>query len=71
MLCSECGGVSKVCDTRYDGKENEVFRHHMCNDCLHEFFTIEFEIENNKKFANMWKKLTRGAGKSYGYRKNE
>lgn len=71
MLCPKCGGATKVCDTRYDGKDNEVFRRHACKDCSEEFFTIEFEVENNDKFIDLWKSLTRGAGRNYGHKSNE
>ena len=63
MLCPKCGSSTKVCDTRYDGKENEVFRRHICKTCSHEFFTVEFEVENNNKFVSLWKSLTRGSGR--------
>ena len=62
MLCPKCGGVTRVCDTRYDGKENEIFRRRACKDCSHEFFTVEFNIEANDKFIKLWKTLTRGLG---------
>lgn len=67
MLCPKCGGGTKVCDTRYEGKENEVFRRHECKVCDNEFYTIEFEIESNNKLIDLWKSLTRGSGrKTYG-----
>lgn len=65
MLCPKCGCDTKICDTRYDKKENEVFRRHVCKSCRNEIFTIEFEIENNSKFAKIWRTLTRGSGRSF------
>lgn len=65
MLCPRCNGATKVCDTRYDKKENEVFRSHICKDCSHEFFTVEFEVEKNDKLVRLWKTLARGSGSMY------
>lgn len=62
MLCPKCGGKTTVCDTRFEGKENETFRRRICKSCDNEFFTIEFEIETNDKFIGLWKKLVRGGG---------
>lgn len=67
MLCPKCGGGTKVCDTRYDNKENEVFRRHACKDCFSEFYTVEFEIEANNKFVSLWRALTRGTGRSLNW----
>ncbi len=71
MLCPKCGGNTKVCDTRYETNENEVFRRHICKDCSEEFFTVEFSIESNKKFVDLWKKLARGSGGKYGEPKHQ
>lgn len=71
MLCPKCGDSTKVCDTRYERKENEVYRRHICRDCMHEFYTIEFEVENNNKFNDLWKKLARGSGTKIVLSRNE
>ena len=63
MLCPKCNGVTMVCDTRYNAKENEMFRQRTCKVCSHKFFTIEFDIEANNKFTMLWKTLIRGSGK--------
>ena len=63
MLCPKCGYDTKVCDTRYDKKENEVFRRHVCKECGHEFFTVEFEVDMNEKFVSLWKTCYRGSGR--------
>ena len=65
MLCPKCKSATAVCDTRFDVKENEVFRRRICKECGHDFYTIEFDVEANDKFANMWKKLYRGSGNMY------
>lgn len=69
MLCPNCKNATKVCDTRFDEKENEVFRRHACKECGTEFFTVEFAVENNNKFASIWKLLSRGSGSRPGGRK--
>ena len=66
MLCPKCGGVTKVCDTRYEDKENEIFRRRACKQCANEFFTVEFDVETNAKFDMLWKRLKRGAMKLSG-----
>lgn len=64
MICPNCGNRTKVCDTRFDQNENEIFRKRMCKTCSHEFFTVEFEIEKTNKFVTLWKTLMRCTGGS-------
>ena len=61
MICPKCGGPTKICDTRFDANENEVFRRHICKECEHETYTIEFEVEKDNKFVDLWRGLHRGS----------
>ena len=69
MFCPKCAGDTRVCDTRYDGKHNEIFRRRICKDCSSEFFTVEFDIIANESFVKLWKTLTRGSGSRYDERR--
>lgn len=59
MICPKCGGDTRVGDTRYEEKENEIFRRRVCKNCSNEFFTVEFGIEVDDKFMKLWKALAR------------
>ena len=69
MICPKCGNATKVCDTRFDEKENEVFRRHSCKICENKFFTVEFDIEETDKFIDLWRSMSRGSGRKPGGRK--
>ena len=73
MTCPKCGGATKVCDTRHEEKENEVFRRRVCKKCEYDFFTVEFDVETNEKMVNLWRSLSRGAlfNRNGGRRNNE
>ena len=73
MTCPKCGSATKVCDTRYEEKENEIYRHRICKKCNHDFFTVEFDVEKNDKMINLWKTLSRGSlfNRNGGQRENE
>lgn len=71
MLCPKCKNATAVCDTRFDDKENEIFRRRVCKECGHDFYTVEFDIEATEKFSNMWKRLYRGSSNTYGKSKTK
>lgn len=59
MYCPKCANKAKVERTLYDDFTQEVFRQHKCPECGHVFYSIEFEVEGNKKFKELWNKLHR------------
>ena len=59
MQCPKCGGNSAVGVNRPDTDRNEIFRARKCKDCRHKFHTVEFIVEENEKFKQIWKSLVR------------
>ena len=57
MNCPECNGKTTVND--YVKMEDENYRKRICVCCGHTFFTTEFEVENNEKFKNAWRRYHR------------
>lgn len=53
MKCSTCGGNTYITDTIVT-PNNEIYRQKKCKDCKKIFYTIEFEVEENKKFMDEW-----------------
>ena len=47
MTCPKCDGKLKIRSTLLSD-ENEVYRQKKCLSCGYLFYTIEFEVENNK-----------------------
>lgn len=54
MLCPKCGGKAGVVDSSFNRETNEYSRKRRCHVCDHEFFTMEFEVENTKQFEKDW-----------------
>ena len=57
MKCSHCFGKTAVKDCVSTAEEN--YRKRLCLNCGHIFFTIEFEVENDEKLKNTWRKNDR------------
>lgn len=56
MKCPECGGKTTVSDSSFNPKTNEYSRRRKCLVCDHRFYTMEFEVERNKRFEKDWNK---------------
>ena len=54
MKCPKCKGKLKVADSVHNPKENETYRRKVCLDCGLMFYTVEFPIEQNKRFEEEW-----------------
>lgn len=52
MLCPECDSKLKVYDTSDAG--DEVYRLRECPECGHRLYTVEFEVQPDKKFRKAW-----------------
>lgn len=66
MFCKKCGTKTKVIDSRMNKSHpDELLRKHKCpnEDCGYEFFSVEFEVENNDSFIKQWKYSARGVGR--------
>ena len=57
MNCPKCGRDTFIRGNRFDKEENEIFRIRMCKSCGNKFHTVEFEIEENETFKEIWKRL--------------
>lgn len=62
MTCPVCGGKTRVADIVHT-PENEVYRRVECRDCGHSFYTVEYEIENDKTLRDIWRKNHRNCKK--------
>ena len=54
MICPECGGKTRVLDTRFNDEHNEIYRRRTCPICNHIFFTMEFEADYTLAFAKSY-----------------
>ncbi len=54
MKCPKCNGSLRVLDTVHNDKENETYRARKCVVCDHTFFTVEYEVIENQRFAEDW-----------------
>ena len=54
MNCPKCGENSRVKLNLFDKKENEMFRRHKCPECGHSFHTVEFVVDENESFKEIW-----------------
>ena len=51
MKCPKCGGEVKLLES-INTPSNEIYRKRKCKDCKKIFYTIEFEVEDNKRFMD-------------------
>ena len=54
MVCPKCGGKVHVVDN-VNTNENETYRQKECLKCRHVFYTVEFEVDNDKSLKDTWK----------------
>ncbi len=54
MICSKCGGKSKIVDTVNVSDTNETYRKHRCVDCGRVFYTSETEVVPVGDYAYKW-----------------
>lgn len=59
MNCPSCQQKTKVVDS-VRTPEGEVYRRHRCDICSKDFYTVEFEVENDKTLRDIWRKYHRG-----------
>lgn len=53
MRCPRCNGKIETIQCVHTD-ENETYRRKQCQSCGHNFFTVEYEIENNAQFQKEW-----------------
>lgn len=58
MNCPKCNSDAKAINTCFNADENETYRRRVCTNeqCGHKFCTVEFPVEQNKRFLDDWKK---------------
>ena len=58
IACQKCGLPVRQ-DEKRIGFNREVYRKYSCinRTCGYEFFTIEYEVEDNEQFLKEWKEL--------------
>lgn len=54
MNCPNCKVKSYVLDAVNNTVEHETYRKRKCRGCGKVFFTLEFEVENDKPFMRKW-----------------
>ena len=54
MVCPKCGGKIHVVDN-VNTNENETYRQKECRKCGYIFYTVEFEVDNDKSLKYIWK----------------
>ena len=59
MICPKCKGKVTICDTVHVNDTNETYRKRKCLECDHRFFTVEFEVDDDEKFRELWYKHNR------------
>lgn len=69
MICPKCKKKVKVLDLAIDNYHSEMYKKLHCEDCSYTFFTVEFEVEENKQFKKIWHKYKRR--KKYGKRSTD
>ena len=47
MVCSECGGQTKVVEITHGSRDNVIHRMRKCMSCKRNFYTTELEVELN------------------------
>ena len=65
MKCPKCNGPLRVLDTVQNDRENEIYRARKCIECGHTFFTVEYEVIENQRFAEDWAEGHRARNKYY------
>lgn len=60
MLCPVCGTETHVeaNGTKKNVEDAEIYRKRICKNkkCEHVFYTVEFEVEPNESFMNLYNK---------------
>lgn len=62
MLCPKCGARCTVLETRPSVVAcDETYRKLSCNECAHDFYTVEFPVLENEAFMSAYKQSARAA----------
>lgn len=64
MTCPVCKGKIRVTDVTHTS-DNETYRQKRCVKCGHTFYTVEFEVEDDKTLRDILRKYAR----QYAYKK--
>ena len=54
MKCPKCENDVHIKLTRQNHDDNETYRLRKCKVCGHQFYTVEFEVEDNEIFREAW-----------------
>lgn len=55
MKCPKCEGRWMIVDDIVENEnDREVYRRRKCHGCGHIFYTVEFEVDVNKRFEEEW-----------------
>lgn len=57
--CEYCGGKMATKNVVQNPKDEETYRQKRCMNCGHEIYTVEFEVEVNRRFKDDWNKYIR------------
>ena len=57
--CEYCGGKMATKNVVHNTRDEEIYRQKRCVNCGHEIYTVEFEVEENRRFKEEWNKLIR------------
>lgn len=53
LPCPKCGSRVEADEMLRDISRNERYRHGVCPMCGYTYHTVEFEVEDNKKLADL------------------
>jgi len=56
MTCPRCNHKVVVADSVHNPATNETYRKRKCTTCGHVFYTIEFEVDCDDTFKDIWKR---------------
>lgn len=57
LHCPKCESKVKAIEGVRDRKRNETYRHGVCPNCGYEYYSVEFEVEDNEQFQKVYKRL--------------
>ena len=55
MVCPKCNGKTTIFDNCHVKDQNESYRKRRCIPCGNVFYTIEFEVSDDDRMADIWR----------------
>lgn len=56
LSCPECGSAARMVESNRNTDENEIYIKYVCTKCSHEFFSIEYIVDNDDTFKQQWER---------------